>query len=233
MEIELQQAWRRLVESVSPHQGVLTLSVGAQLVYAGALGLYLRALFRRASVSASDAESIGRVFPLLTVVTAGVIGVVKSSLALSLGFLGALSIVRFRAAIKEPEELAYLFLSVAVGLAIGAETPLLALMLVAVATGLAFVLRLRAGKSARHSLLLTVSADGDGGFLEGQASVFATLAELAGPHTLQRVDLEDGRAQIRVILRRSDARRTAQLIGQLRQRLPRCGFSYVNLDSSL
>jgi uncharacterized membrane protein YhiD involved in acid resistance len=233
MELELQQAWRRLVESVSLHQGVLTLSVSVQLVYAAALGLYLRTLFRRATLSASDAESIARVFPLLTVVTAGVIGVVKSSLALSLGFLGALSIVRFRAAIKEPEELAYLFLSVAVGLAIGAETPLLALMLVVVATLLAWILRLQAGKSARHSLLLTVSAERDEGFLDGKDGVFSALAELVGPHTLQRVDLEDGRAQVRVILRRSDARRTAQLIGQLRERLPGCEFSYVNLDSSL
>ena len=45
---------------------------------------------------------------------------VKSSLALSLGLVGALSIVRFRAAIKEPEELIYLFLTIAAGLGTGA-----------------------------------------------------------------------------------------------------------------
>ena len=50
-----------------------------------------------------------------------IITVVKSSLALSLGLVGALSIVRFRAAIKEPEELAYLFLTIAIGLALGRE----------------------------------------------------------------------------------------------------------------
>ncbi len=47
--------------------------------------------------------------------------IVKSSLALSLGLVGALSIVRFRAAIKEPEELVYLFLIIAVGLGCGAN----------------------------------------------------------------------------------------------------------------
>jgi len=43
-----------------------------------------------------------------------VISIVKSSLALSLGLVGALSIVRFRSAIKEPEELVYIFLSMAI-----------------------------------------------------------------------------------------------------------------------
>jgi hypothetical protein len=49
----------------------------------------------------------------------------QSSLALSLGLVGALSIVRFRAAIKEPEELAYLFLAIGIGLGLGAGEPLL------------------------------------------------------------------------------------------------------------
>ncbi len=50
-----------------------------------------------------------------------IITIVKSSLALSLGLVGALSIVRFRSAIKEPEELAYLFLCIAIGLGLGAS----------------------------------------------------------------------------------------------------------------
>ena len=50
-----------------------------------------------------------------------IISIVKSSLALSLGLVGALSIIRFRAAIKEPEELAYLFLAIGIGLGFGAN----------------------------------------------------------------------------------------------------------------
>ena len=46
--------------------------------------------------------------------------VVKSSLALSLGLVGALSVIRFRTPIKEPEELVYLFLAIALGLGYGA-----------------------------------------------------------------------------------------------------------------
>ncbi len=50
-----------------------------------------------------------------------IISIVKSSLALSLGLVGALSIIRFRAAIKEPEELAYLFFAIGIGLGFGAD----------------------------------------------------------------------------------------------------------------
>ena len=54
------------------------------LVFAGLLGLYVRFLYNRCSRSLSDTDSTGSVFPLLTVVTAAVIAVVKSSLALRL-----------------------------------------------------------------------------------------------------------------------------------------------------
>lgn len=60
-------------------------------------------------------------FMLLTLTTMLIIYIVKSSIALSLGLVGALSIVRFRAAIKDPEELTYLFLVIGIGLGMGAN----------------------------------------------------------------------------------------------------------------
>ena len=58
---------------------------------------------------------------LISTTTMLIISIVKSSLALSLGLVGALSIIRFRTAIKEPEELSYLFLAIAIGLGFGAN----------------------------------------------------------------------------------------------------------------
>ena len=58
--------------------------------------------------------------------------VVKTSLALSLGLVGALSIVRFRTPIKEPEELIYLFLAIAIGLGFGAGYPIITILIVIV-----------------------------------------------------------------------------------------------------
>ena len=66
-------------------------------------------------------RDLGLVLPVICLTTLVVISVVKSSLALSLGLVGALSIVRFRTPIKEPEELAYIFLAIAIGLALGAD----------------------------------------------------------------------------------------------------------------
>jgi hypothetical protein len=66
-------------------------------------------------------RDLGLILPVIALTTLLVISVVKSSLALSLGLVGALSIVRFRTPIKEPEELAYIFLAIAVGLALGAD----------------------------------------------------------------------------------------------------------------
>lgn len=62
-----------------------------------------------------------RVIPVIAVATCAIILVVKSSLSLSLGLIGALSIVRFRTPVKEPEELAYLFLAILIGISQGAN----------------------------------------------------------------------------------------------------------------
>jgi len=69
----------------------------------------------------SNRSNFGNIFIPLAMTTMIIITIVKSSLALSLGLVGALSIVRFRAAIKEPEELIYLFICIAIGLGYGAN----------------------------------------------------------------------------------------------------------------
>lgn len=81
----------------------------------------LRAVYVRKSISLAGKFHISTVIPILAVVTFLVIMVVKSSLALSLGLVGALSVIRFRTPIKEPEELAYLFMAIALGLGYGAN----------------------------------------------------------------------------------------------------------------
>jgi uncharacterized membrane protein YhiD involved in acid resistance len=76
--------------------------------------------YKKFSQSLGGKTHIGSILPLIGLTVFLVITVVKSSLALSLGLVGALSIVRFRTPIKEPEELGYLFLTIAIGLGFGA-----------------------------------------------------------------------------------------------------------------
>jgi hypothetical protein len=78
-------------------------------------------------------------FLLLGMTTCVVIIVVKYSLALSLGLVGALSIVRFRAAIKDPEELTVLFLVIAIGLSFGANQFPIGVLIATVGAGVIFM----------------------------------------------------------------------------------------------
>ena len=81
----------------------------------------LKAVYVRFGQALSNRSIFGNTFVPIAMTTMVIITVVKSSLALSLGLVGALSIVRFRAAIKEPEELVYLFICIAIGLGYGAN----------------------------------------------------------------------------------------------------------------
>ncbi|MFT6200422.1 MAG: chromate transport protein ChrA, partial [Vicingaceae bacterium] len=65
--------------------------------------------YQKVAKSLSNRKDFSANFMILAFTTMLIITIVKSSLALSLGLVGALSIVRFRAAIKEPEELAFIF----------------------------------------------------------------------------------------------------------------------------
>jgi hypothetical protein len=229
---QLKGSMGELKDSFAVSEDGSLLAMSVYLVMGGLLALYVRFLYRRCNASVSDADSVARIFPLLTMVTIGVITVVKSSLALSLGLVGALSIVRFRAAIKEPEELVYLFLCIGIGLSLGAEQPLLAMALVVVTTIFVVGIHFTSGQSRRQSLLLTITGATEH-FGEHDSSVMSVVEQLVGRYTLQRFDLEESRGQVRIVLNRSGGKETSALIAQLRERLPECEFSYINLESTL
>ena len=84
------------------------------------LSYLVQRFYIKFSTTLSNKVEFSKIFLILGATTTIIITIVKSSLALSLGLVGALSIVRFRAAIKEPEELVYLFLIIAIGLGCGA-----------------------------------------------------------------------------------------------------------------
>ncbi|MDP6722142.1 MAG: hypothetical protein QGF59_25990, partial [Pirellulaceae bacterium] len=61
----------------------------------------------------------------------------------------------------------------------------------------------------------------------------SAVETVAGRYTLQRFDIENGRGQVRIVLGDSSPEKTAELIARLRERLPDCDLSYVNLNSTL
>ena len=92
------------------------------------LAYLIKFTYIKVSTSLNDKEHFSETFVPLAIITTLVITVIKFSLALSLGLVGALSIVRFRAAIKEPEELVYLFFIIGIGLANGANQFLVSIL---------------------------------------------------------------------------------------------------------
>ena len=127
------------------------------LLLAAALAYVLGKVYSRYGNTLSLRSRFAANFILIAVTTNIIITIVKSSLALSLGLVGALSIVRFRAAIKQPEELAYLFLVIAVGLGTGANQPA-----VTVIGFILAIIAIRLGAMSRtsedgQSLLLTIA----------------------------------------------------------------------------
>jgi len=100
------------------------------LVICFGISLILKFYYINFSNSLTGKLHVGQIIPILSCVVFLIIVIVKSSLALSLGLVGALSIVRFRTPIKEPEELVYLFLSISIGLGFGAGYPLITSLII-------------------------------------------------------------------------------------------------------
>ena len=125
-------------------------------------------------------------FILITITTTFIILIVRSSIALSLGLVGALSIVRFRAAIKEPEELAYLFFAIGIGIGLGDNQRLITVVAMAVVVAVIGIARLFRGRQSDFNLHLTVtSSNPDKVSLE---AVTGTLKKHAAQSRLVRYD---------------------------------------------
>jgi len=233
MEIELNQLWTKFQTDLSISSAADSASLFVYLILGGILSIYYRFLYHRFSVSASNTDSVTRVFPLLTLVTIGVIAVVKSSLALSLGLVGALSIVRFRAAIKEPEELVYLFLCIGTGLCLGAGNPTMAIVMVIAST--LFIVASSAGPLSKTSRqwMLTIGCPSTTPKEINLEKVTQCLQKTVGHHEIQRFDSQPGFSEIRVLLSNQQGSKVSQQVDQLKELLPNCELSYFNLSSSL
>tara|TARA_Y100000816_G_C25926197_1_gene482971 strand:- start:53 stop:739 length:687 start_codon:yes stop_codon:yes gene_type:complete len=96
-------------------------SIVVNLIVGAIIAIVLKLHYKKFGSTLTNRDEFSNIFSYILLTTVLVISIVKSSLALSLGLVGALSIVRFRTPIKEPEELAYLFLSIAAGLGLGAN----------------------------------------------------------------------------------------------------------------
>ncbi len=154
------------------------------------LAVVLEFTYIKCAKTISNRKQFSANFLLISFTTMLIISIVKSSLALSLGLVGALSIVRFRAAIKEPEELAYLFFAISVGLGLGANQTMV--VLEAFIIGMVFIWGrfFIKGKSTWQNLYLNVSGNPSEVDLN---KITDTVKAVFGKYQLKRYD-ENGKA---------------------------------------
>lgn len=132
------------------------------LLVATVLSLLLSRFYTHFGNAVANRHKFSNNFMPLALTTVLIITIIKSSIALSLGLVGALSIVRFRAAIKDPEELIYLFLVIGTGLAIGANYSLLAIIAVLLILVLLYINHKIQGRSVYtkdNMLYINISSD--------------------------------------------------------------------------
>ncbi len=94
--------------------------IGLAMLFSFALGLFIFFIYKRTFSGVMYSSSFGVSILAMTLITTLIILAVTSNIVLSLGMVGALSIVRFRTAVKEPLDIAFLFWSISVGIVIGA-----------------------------------------------------------------------------------------------------------------
>lgn len=120
----------------------------AVLFITALIACYIFAVYRLITKKTFYSKNYNISLALLAVITAGIILAVQSSIVISLGMVGALSIVRFRTAVKEPMDLCFMFWSIAVGICCGAHMTEIAVVLSLVLTILVVVLdRLPVGRA--------------------------------------------------------------------------------------
>jgi len=138
---------------------VSMLSVVLNLIFTLVGAIVLRYFYINFSRSFTNKKVIGDVIPLLAIITFLVIMIVKSSLALSLGLVGALSIIRFRTPVKDPEDLVYLFFAISIGLGMGANQALLTFLVFTLLLGFQFVFLKRESSSGSEMVLVNLEVD--------------------------------------------------------------------------
>lgn len=166
----------------------------ADLALTALLTFILGRIYIRFGSSISNRKQFSSNFLVISLTTMLIISIIKSSLALSLGLVGALSIVRFRSAIKEPEELAYLFLSISVGLGFGAGQRYITVLAFSFIVLILIVRGLFTKSDREQNLFLTVSSRDTGKVdLEKIVSCLKNHASLV---KLRRVDKDPNGIEI-------------------------------------
>lgn len=204
----------------------LLMSLGVGTV----LSLLVTWHFKKFGSTLSNREEFAQVFPFVLLTTVLIISVVKSSLALSLGLVGALSIVRFRTPVKEPEELAYLFISIAMGLGLGANQILATVVAGPLILLVMALIKGRGGVSDNKNLYLSIDWQSDGE--KHPERYLERLNDMISKHVhtsdLRRFDVREESVEVTYFLDIISTANLNSLVDELRGSFPRIGVTFLD-----
>lgn len=145
-------------ESLGGGTGLSAYSIVLILLAACLIGIYIFTIYKTSSKAAFYSRDLNVTLAGLTVVVAAIMIAMQSNLLVSLGMVGALSIVRFRNAVKNPLDLLYLFWSISAGIICGVGLYLLAVIFCIVMTVLLMLLEKVPNAKASALLVLKSSS---------------------------------------------------------------------------
>lgn len=164
--------------------------IAAVLLITALISVYIFMVYRLVTKKTFYSKNFNISLAALAVITAGIILAVQSSIVISLGMVGALSIVRFRTAVKEPMDLCFLFWSIAVGICCGAHMTEIALVLSVILTMLVIVLdRLPIG---RAPMILVADLDS----LSREMEFMDTVAKYCRYYRIKSRNISDGHCNL-------------------------------------
>jgi hypothetical protein len=216
---------------VGPEQQIMTLRFAINLLIGGLLAMFVRELYKRYGTTRTHRARFAKMLPLFTITTTAVVFVVQFSPALSLGLIGALSIVRFRAAITSTEELSYLLLAVALGAVLGASHVLLALGTVAVVTPFIMLRSELSSGTSTSDVLLTMTGPPEKFFSKKGPSVIDILKKMTNNLTIHRLEHEPDRVICRARATIENRAQTMKLLHALSERATHCQISNLDGDT--
>lgn len=200
---------------------VINLAIGAVISFVIAWH------FRQYGQTMGNRAALAWVFPMILMTTILVISVVKSSLALSLGLVGALSIVRFRTPIKEPEELAYLFLAIGVGLGLGANQTLPTVIASTLILGMLGGRSLlnRSKKSQNLFVNIEISDDSENHALERLNDILRESTSMAD---IRRIDIKEAHLHATYLITCESEQQLITTMNNLRESFSGAAITFVD-----
>ncbi len=210
----------------STDQSINLLSFTIQLILTAILTMVVGFVYVRFGHALSNRRALARTFVLVGVTTMLIIMIVKSSLALSLGLVGALSIVRFRTAIKEPEELAFFFIVIGIGLGIGAGQIWVTIIGTVALCGLVVLVNRKKTEDLSQNLIINLASTGEQAETE---QVITILENHCSQLELRRLDETGQQTELAFVVSFDSHRSLLAAKDALKAKYPAASFSFLEL----